>query len=215
MDKGSSRHAIRMLFWEIGAPVVAYYALNLLGASALVAITGAAAVSVGRTLYVAVRHRRFDGFAALIGVMFLIGLALTLATGDPRVAVAKDSVMTGVTGVAFLASCLAGRPMMFAMAKRMLPETRQAEVDQRWRDDPMYRSRLVVLSLIWGVILFAEALARIALVCTLPVSAMVGLSHGLQFAAIGLALACTIVYARRSRRQAARHQAARAQANFA
>jgi hypothetical protein len=198
-----------MLFWEIGAPIVVYYVLHLLGASSVLSLAAATAVSIGRTLVVAARDRRFDGFAALMGVMFGLGLALTLITGDPRVALAKDSVLTGVTGAAFLGGCVVGRPLMFAMARRILPEARRAEADERWRNDPAYRSRLVALSLVWGVILLAEALVRIVLVYTLPVNVTVGLSHGLQFAAIALAVLCSIVYVRHARRPAAPARATR------
>jgi intracellular septation protein A len=201
-EKRDARNVVGALIWEIGAPVIVYYALHLLGASALLSLAAATAVSLGRILYVAVRDRRLDGFAVLMGATFGIGLVLTLITGDPRIALAKDSVMTGVIGVAFLGSCVVGRPLMFAMARRVLPEARQAEADDRWRNDPGYRRRLVVLSLIWGVILLAEALVRIVLVYTLPVDVMVGLSHGLQFAAVGLAVLCSVVYARQVRRRA-------------
>lgn len=201
MEKSDSRHVIRTLFWEIGAPVILYYGLHLLGVGDVTALAAAAGLSVGRTLRVAVQHRRLDGFSALVGIMFVIGLGLTLLTGDPRVALLKDSVLTGVTGVVFLGSCVVGRPMMFALAKKMLPETRHAEADRRWHDDPVYRRRLVVLSLIWGVILLTEALVRIVLVYALPVSVMVGVSHVLQLGAIGLAILCSIVYTRVARRQ--------------
>ncbi|MFB9837139.1 VC0807 family protein [Actinoallomurus acaciae] len=208
-EKRDARNAVRTLIWEIGAPVIVYYALHLFGASAVLSLAAATAVSLGRTLFVAARDRRLDGFAALMAVMFGIGLALTLITGDPRVALAKDSVMSGVAGAAFLGSCVVGRPLMFAMARRVLPEARQAEADDRWRNDPGYRSRLVVLSLIWGVILLTEALVRIVLVYTLPVDVMVGLSQGLQFAAIGLAVLCSVVYVRQVRREAVPAGAAR------
>jgi intracellular septation protein A len=202
-DKRDHRNLVRTLIWEIGAPLLVYYALHLLGASSLVSFAAATAVSLGRILFVAARDRRLDGLAALMGVMFGLGLVLTLVTGDPRVALAKDSVTTGVAGLAFLGSCLFGRPLMFAMARRILPEARQAEADERWRNDPRYRSRLVVLSLMWGVILLGEALVRIVLVYSLPVDVMVGVSHALQFAAIGLGVLGSIGYARLVRRQVA------------
>ncbi|GLY84470.1 VC0807 family protein [Actinoallomurus iriomotensis] len=202
-DKRDHRNLVRTLIWEIGAPLLVYYGLHLLGASSLLSFAAATAVSLGRILFVAARDRRLDGLAALMGVMFGLGLVLTLVTGDPRVALAKDSVTTGVAGLAFLGSCLFGRPLMFAMARRILPEGRQAEADERWRNDPRYRSRLVVLSLMWGVILLGEALVRIVLVYSLPVDVMVGVSHALQFAAIGLGVLGSIGYARLVRRQVA------------
>lgn len=196
------RTLIRNLIWDVGAPLIVYYPLRLLGASAVLALALAAAVALGRIAYVAVRDRRFDGFAALMAVMFGLGLALTLATGDPRVTLAKDSVVTGVIGVAFLGSCVVGRPLMHALARRMLPEARQAEADERWQNSPRYRRRLVVMSAVWGAILLTEAVVRIVLVYTLPVDVMFGLSHVLQLSAIGLAVLWSIAYGKRAKRRA-------------
>lgn len=203
------RTVIRSLIWDVGAPILVYYPLRLLGVSVVLALAAAAAVAVGRIGYVALRDRRFDGFAALMAAMFGIGLVLTLATGDPRVILAKDSVVTGVLGLTFLGSCVVGRPLMHALARRMLPPERQAEADARLDTDPRYRSRLVTMSAVWGVILLAEALVRVVLVYTLPVDLMFGLSHVLQFTAVGLAVLWSFLYGRRAKRRAAVAEAAR------
>lgn len=198
-----SRTVLRSLIWDVGAPIIVYYPLRLLGVPMVLALTAATAVALGRIGFVALRDRRFDGFAGLMAAMFGIGLALTLATGDPRVILAKDSVVTGVLGLTFLGSCVVGRPLMYALARRMLPPERQAEADTRLRTDPAYRRRLVTMSAVWGVILLAEALVRVVLVYALPVDVMFGLSHVLQFAALGLALLWSVLYGRRARRNAA------------
>jgi len=202
-DTRDPRALVRNLIWDVGAPILVYYPLRLLGVSMVLALTAATAVALGRIAFVALRDRRFDGFAALMAAMFGIGLVLTLATGDPRVILAKDSVVTGVLGIAFLGSCVVGRPLMYALARRMLPPERQAEADTRLGSDPRYRARLVTMSAVWGVILLAEAVARVVLVFTLPVDLMFGLSHVLQFAAVGLAILWSFLYGRRARRRAA------------
>lgn len=202
-DTRDARTIVRSLIWDVGAPIIVYYPLRLLGVSMVLALVAATGVALGRIVFVAVRDRRFDGFAALMAVMFGVGLALTLATGDPRVVLAKDSVVTGVMGVAFLGSCVVGRPLMFALARRTLPPERQAEADARVDTDARYRSHLVTLSAVWGAILLTEAVVRIVLVYTLPVDVMFGLSHVLQFAAIGLAVLWSVMLGRRAKRQAA------------
>lgn len=194
---------ISALGWDVGAPIIVYYPLRLLGVPIVLAMAAAVAVALGRIGFVAIRDRRFDGFAALMAIMFGVGLALTVATGDPRVILAKDSVITGVIGFAFLGSCVAGRPLMYALVRRMMPKERQAEADVRLRTDPRYRARLVRLSLMWGAILLGEAVLRVVLVYTLPVDVMFGLSHVLQFAAVGLGLLGSILYRNRARRREA------------
>lgn len=193
---------ISALGWDIGAPIIVYYPLRLLGVPIVLAMAAAVAIALGRIAFVAIRDRRFDGFAALMATMFGLGLILTVITGDPRVILAKDSVTTGVVGLAFLGSCVVGRPLMYALARRMLPPERQAEADAKMRTDPRYRTHLVRLSLLWGVILLGEALLRIVLVYALPVDVMFGLSHVLQFAAVGLGILGSVLYGKRARRRA-------------
>lgn len=202
MEKTRDARAIaRSLIWDVGAPIIVYYPLRLLGVSVVLAMTAATGVALARLAFVALRDRRFDGFAALMAVMFGIGLALTLITGDPRVVLAKDSVVTGVVGIVFLGSCVVGRPLMYALARRTLPPERQAVADERLRTDPAYRRHLVTLSAMWGALLLAEAVLRLVLVYALPVDVVYGFSHLMQFAAIGLGVVCSMLYGKRARRR--------------
>lgn len=200
---------VRALVLDVGAPVVVYYPLRAFGVSTLVALAVAGGVAVLRVAYVGVRHRRFDGVAALMAGVFGIGLVLTLITGDPRVMLAKDSVVTGAAGLVFLGSCLIRRPIMYALIKRILPGSRRAEAEERWRTEPGYRRTLTLMSAVWGGILLTEAVVRVVLVYSLPVDVMFGFSQVIQFAAIGLAIVWTAMYGGRLKRRAALAAAAR------
>lgn len=200
---------VKTLVWDVGGPVVVYYALRALGSPELAALAAAAGFALVRIAVVALRARRFDGVAAVVAAGFGIGLVLTLITGDPRVMLAKDSVVTGTVGTVFLVSCLIRRPVMYALIKRILPGPRRAEAEERWGTDRGYRRTLTLMSAVWGGILLAEAVVRVVLVYSLPVDVMVGLSQVIQLAAIGLAIAWTAVYGGRLKRRAALAEAAR------
>jgi len=70
--------------------------------------------------FVALRNRRWDGFAAFLMAVFAVGTALSFATGDVRFMLAKDSIGTTVTGLIFLSTCIIGRPMSLYAAQRFL-----------------------------------------------------------------------------------------------
>ena len=72
------------LGWDVGLPLVGYYALHLLGASDWTALLAGALAAGLRLVWVAVAHRRMTWFGALMLAVFGIGLLLALVGGDPR-----------------------------------------------------------------------------------------------------------------------------------
>ena len=200
---------VKTLIWDVGGPAVVYYALRTLGVPELLALAAAAGFALVRIAFTALRDRRFDGVAAVMAGVFGVGLVLTLITGDPRAMLAKDSVVTGAAGMVFLGSCLIRRPLMYTLIRRVLPEPRRAEAAERRRTEPGYRRTLTLMSAVWGVILLTEAVVRVVLVYSLPVDVMFGLSHAIQFAALGLAVVWTFLYGGRLKRRASPAQVAR------
>jgi intracellular septation protein A len=186
------------LFWDIGLSLVAYYGLRALGASPYVALLGGTVTAGLRIVYVWVRTRRFDGFAAFMLAEFGVGLGFALLTGDARFLVAKESFSTAIAGLIFLGTCVWGRPMIWHAAARFRPEGR-AQLELKWRDSPGFRRTFRMLTLGWGAGMLAEAVARVVIAYTLPVDAAAGLSQLLRFAAMGLLVVWTLRTVKRSR----------------
>lgn len=186
------------LFWDIGLGLVAYYGLRALGASPYVALLGGTVTAGLRIGYVWLRDRRLDGFAAFMLVEFGVGLGFALLTGDARFLVAKESFSTGIAGILFLGTCVAGRPMLWHAAARFRPAAR-AELDRRWRSVPAFRHAFRVLTVVWGVGLLAEAAVRVVVAYTFPVDTAAGLSQLLRFATIGLLALWTLTAVKRPR----------------
>ena len=61
---------VRGLAWDVGLPLVAYYALHLLGASDWVALLTASFAAALRIVWAAVRDRRLNLFAVVMLVVF-------------------------------------------------------------------------------------------------------------------------------------------------
>jgi hypothetical protein len=195
---------LRGLGWDVGLPVVGYYALHLVGVHDFVALLVASALAAVRIVWVAVRERALNPFATVMLVVFGIGLVLALVSGDARFLLLKNSIVSGVIGLVFLATTLFGTPLTLAASQSFQP-ARKAEIRRAYDTDPHVRRGHRLCSTVWGVGLVLDALVRVPLVFLLPISVMVGLSEMLSIAVIGGLIAWTIWYIKRA---TARQQAA-------
>jgi hypothetical protein len=198
---------LRNLGWDIGVPVVTYYALHFLGASDWMALLAGSLAAGVRIVWPALRDRTLNLFAAVMLGTFLIGLALAFVSGDPRFLLLKGSVVTGSIALGFLVSTALGRPLTLAASQAWNPD-HAAAIAAEHRTDPRVRRGHRTCSLVWGFGLLAEALIRIPLIYLLPISVMVGLSTVLMVAAFVLLTGWTVGYLRRHRSTAAESVAA-------
>jgi hypothetical protein len=174
------------LLWDVGLSVAAYLVARWLGASDVAALIAGSAVALLRTLYVAARARKVEVFSAVMLGVFLVGLALSLFTGDAKLMLAKESVATGLAGLAFVGSCFAGRPMIFHAARRLASGTPGGanELDEKWQRLPQMRRNFRTMSAVWGIGLLADAVVREPVIYTLSTSAAVAASSVLIIAVI-------------------------------
>jgi hypothetical protein len=213
-DRVGLRPVLLGMLWDIGLSVGAYYLCRALGASTYVSLLVGTLVAGVRVAYVALRARSFDPFAGFMVGVFGIGLILSFLTGDDRFLLAKDSFGTGAAGLAFLGSCVIGRPLIYYAAQRVAAPTARAREEwaARWATSAPFRRTFVVLSAGWGLGLIVEALVRVVLVYLLPVDVMAGLSSVLGIAAFALLITWNMWYVRRAQ---ARGRAAAAAATNA
>jgi hypothetical protein len=186
---------IRGLAWDVGLPVVTYYALHLLGYTDLVALLVAAAAAALRIVWVAVRERTLSQFAAVMLVIFGGGFLLSLISGDPRFLLVKGSIVSGAVGILFLA-LRSTRPLTLAAQQSQHPSHAQELADE-YRTEPAVRAAHKKASTVWGVGLLLEAAVRIPLIFLLPVEVMVGLSTAMQIAVIAVLVVWTARFTKR------------------
>ncbi|GAA3236748.1 VC0807 family protein [Nonomuraea helvata] len=206
-----NRSLVKVLVWDVLPSVAAYYALRALGSSEYVALLTAAAVGFVRAAYVGISERKLDGFAAFMGLIFGLGLALAFVTGDERFLLAVKSFTTGSVAAVLAATCLARRPAAYAMAKRFGAEdaATAARWDRLYEADARFRRVYVVMTLTWAGALLAESAVRIPLIYLLPVDVMAGLSSALLIGTLALLAVWSAWYGRRGEQAAtaAQHQA--------
>jgi hypothetical protein len=188
------------LAWDVGAPLVGYYALHLLGASDWVALLVATLAAGVRLVWVALRSRQVTWFAAVMLVVFGLGLALAFVGGDPRFLLLKDSFGTGLVGLVFLASVVAGKPLTLSAFQTWQPH-RAREMDEHYRTIPLVRRSFKLSSVVWGVGLLIEAAVRVPLIYALPVDVMVGVSTAMMVTAIVGLAAWNAAYGARTARR--------------
>jgi intracellular septation protein A len=206
MNRSGNGGIVSVVLWDIAPMIVTYYGCRALGVSEYAAMLTAASVGFLRVAYVALRQRRFDGFAAFMGTVFGVGLVLSLLSGDEKFLMAVKSVTTSIAGLIFLGTCALGRPAAFAVAKLFGAEN--ADTVRRWEAlyaaEPAFRRVYLVMTLVWGITLLAESAIRIPLIYLLPTDVMVGLSSILLIGTIGLLALWSSWYGRRGEQAAQR-----------
>jgi phosphoglycerol transferase MdoB-like AlkP superfamily enzyme len=151
-------------------PTAIYYLLRAAGASVYVSLVASAVVSAGPGAVSVVRHRRVDGLSAYFSAMTVGALLVSLVPGGVRLLLAKEAVLTAVTGVWFLASIRSGRPLAYLFTRPLL-EGRfhwPAEWDRLWGVSPRFRRMWRVSSLLYGIGLLVDAGARVVMAYRLP-----------------------------------------------
>lgn len=200
MDK---RKLLMGLFWDVGLPAVVFYVCRALGVDVLPALAAGGLAALIRVGWVAAVRRRLDGLAALVAVSFLLLAGVSLLTGDPRILLARESILSGAAGLLLVGSCMAGRPVLYSVVRRLNAGKDKvlAQWDQQWRTQPAFRRHFTVVSAVSGGVLLTEAAVRLLLVYLLPIDVMAGLSTVLHLGALAL-LACWMLWYRGRRQRA-------------
>jgi hypothetical protein len=187
----SKRANLAPLIVDVAVPIGAYYLLkDGLGMSTLMALGLSSVVPAVRTGWSVVKERTVNGLAALILVVNVVGLLLSFVAGDPRLMLAKDSGVSSVIGIGILVSVALGRPMMTAGMKPWLVKG-IAEREAAWArlqgKSADFRRAERRFSVVWGVVLLTECVARVVGAYTLPVDTMVWLGSVVMAASMAVA----------------------------
>ncbi|MFI9649977.1 VC0807 family protein [Streptomyces sp. NPDC052040] len=180
-QRQSKTKNVAPLIMDVAVPVGSYYLVkDGFGTSTLMALALSSVVPAARTVWSVLRERKVNALAGLILFVNIVGLLLSLVSGDPRLMLAKDSAASSAIGIGILVSVALGKPMMTAGMKPWLVKG-QAEREAAWErlltGSPAFRRYERVFSVVWGVVLLGECVARIVGVYTLPVDTMVWLGN--------------------------------------
>lgn len=155
-----------------------------------------------------VRFRRFDALSAIV----LLGIALSLGAmvlgGGPRMLLMRESLASGVIGLAFVLSLFAKRPLVFYLARasvaRETPEG-VARFELLWLERREFASGMRVLTAVWGVGLVGETALRGWMAMTWPIERFLVVSPLLGYGLFSALMAWTLWYRTRLRRIGGTH----------
>jgi hypothetical protein len=154
---------------------------------------------VNAVISVVVRGR-IDEFSAFVLTIIVVGAATSLLLSDARLLLLKESAVTGILGLLFLASVPTSRPVIFLFGRRFAtggdPE-RVAWWNGLWQY-PLFRRTQRLMTAMGGVGLFGEAVVRVVLTYQLPVATMVVVNAVVPPVVLGVLIIATVVWGKRA-----------------
>lgn len=170
---------------DVAAPLAIFYGLRAAGVGAGPALLTGAAAPAARALYVLARYRRPEWFAVLVLVLCVASAATSLISGDERVLLARDALVTAALGATLLVTVPTARPALFSVGRLTLTEAGHdpAGWDRRWADSARFRAIWRWLTAWWAFGLVADGVLRVVTAYALPVDA-VPVVHAVQWFAV-------------------------------
>lgn len=161
--------------------------------SEFTALVVAALFPIGKSGFELIYHRQLDPISILVLLGIVADSVALLFGGSPRLLLVRESLITGVFGLACFFSLLLPRPMMFYFARYFIAGTdpaRQARFNASWQF-PEVRFCHRLITTVWGCAFVGELVVRIILICNLPAAAVLIVSPIL----IGVLTIGTMVWA--------------------
>ncbi|MFI5976847.1 VC0807 family protein [Streptomyces sp. NPDC051452] len=183
------------LIVDLAVPLGSYYLLKGgFGMSTFAALAWSSVVPAARTVWSLVRERRTNALAGLILAVNVVSLGLSFVSGDPRLMLAKDSGISSTVAIGILVSVRLGKPMMTAGMKPFLVKGDAAR-EAAWErlasgaaaGSAAFRGKEKAFSVVWGLVLLTECVARAVGAYTIPVDTMVWLGTVIMIGAMGVA----------------------------
>lgn len=194
---GATLAAARVAF-DLVVPLALFYGLRAAGVGIYLALLAGALASGRTAVAMLVTKRKLDGIAVFVLTTMLLSVGVSLLTGSTRFLLAKEGWLTAFTGVWFLASLRASRPLAFQFSRPLL-EGRLGwppRWDLLWDRAPRFRRMWRISTIVWGLGTLLDSAARVAMAYTLPVDLVPALSTGLYAVTSVVLIAATNVYYR-------------------
>ena len=153
------------------------------------------------------RHHHFDALSALVLAGTTLSLAALLASHDSRKFAIEAPLVSGVIGVGFLLSLALRRPLVYYLARSTMAREGQdgaARFEDSWRTNPVLPGAVRTMTLVWGIGLTGENVARVLIVWTWSNQPWTSIASSvLQYGVYAVLTAWTVWYRWARIRQAA------------
>jgi hypothetical protein len=197
----SLRRQLLGLAVGIVVPTALYYVFHAAGLSNLTALTLAAIVPALSAVYNLLVRRNVDAFALLGLASIVVTIVPSLIAHDPRFLLARDGLITGLWGCWFYATLHLRRPAAFLFA-RPLMEGRKVfgtrPWERLWETSHQFRRIWRFATVVFGTGLLIDAVIRVVIAYTLPVSVVPALGGALWPVTFVLIQVVTNIYYHRA-----------------
>lgn len=154
------------------------------------------------SLFEFAKSRRVDALSALV----LLGIALSIVFmalgGSPRILLVRESLVSGVIGIAFLFSLLLARPLVFYLARATIAREQESGMQRFetfWRERAPIRAAIRLMTLVWGIGLSGETLLRCWLAWHWPIERSLIVLPVLGYSVYGVLMSWTLWFRGRLR----------------
>jgi intracellular septation protein A len=181
-------------------PLALYYGLRAAAVSVYVALLMSALASAVPTAVGLLRRKQVNGLSAYFTVMVVGSVAISLVAGSTEFLLAKEAVLTGITGGWFLVSVRptssTSRPLAYAFSKPLLEGRLRwpDNFEELWERSSRWRRMWRVSSALFGIGILADAVLRVVFAYTLPADTVPALATGMYAATSVLLIAATNIY---------------------
>lgn len=149
-------------------------------------------------------HRRVDALSMFVlGGIGLSIVAMALG-GDERLLLVRESLLTGLIGLAFLVSLLFPKPLVYFLARAtvMRQDSENGSEDfQDWWQEPASRSCIRGITAVWGLGFSGEAVIKTWLAWNWEPDRFLAIAPAMGYAVAGAMGLWTFWYVRRLGRQ--------------
>ncbi|MEH7075300.1 VC0807 family protein [Neobacillus drentensis] len=199
MDFKSKKKVIQTIVVSLiinGALPVLVYNFLVDHYSSFVSLLFATLIPLGDNLYHIIKYRIADAFGLFMLTGFVLSLLAFVLGGNERLILLRESVVTGLLGLIFIASLFFAKPLIYHFAIRFsAKDETEGKFEKNW-EVPYFRFVLRIMTAIWGIALLGEAVVKIILVYELSISTFLAVSQLIFYGVIGAAILFTIGYRR-------------------
>lgn len=202
--ENASPMPVRNILWDIvlnaTIPLLLYkVSKRYISHSELLALLIATTFPLVKNVVGFTRHRQLDPVSILVLLGIVSSCIALLLGGDPRILLVRESLFSGVLGVACIVSLLLRRPMMFYFGRYFMAGNdpgKCGKFDASWQW-PEVRFAHRLITTVWGIVYACEFVIRVLLIYTLPVTYVLAILPVLM----GTLTICTLLWTFRYVRQ--------------
>jgi len=178
------------------------------------ALMASSAPPIAWTIIEFARHRRIDALSILVLAGIALSLLAYLGGGSVRFLQLREKLVTLTIGLVFLGSAAIGRPLIYQLARATIQRRSPSEVEgfEAMRDNAFFRRTMMLMTLVWGFGLVAEAGVATALVFALSIGQYLLVGPVVGYGTMGALSLWTFWYSRRQQRKGEARRAAEAEA---